>query len=96
LLSNLNLKEKGWDWNYLSKNLPDEFIEKHIDDFTWDFYLITEIKSSILRNLLSKGSKNNSEYARILLSKSWNWKFISDKFDITFLYRQISSLARTS
>jgi hypothetical protein len=23
LLSNLNLKEKGWDWNYLSKNLPD-------------------------------------------------------------------------
>src|SRR5690606_25445797 len=39
------------------------------------------------------GSKNNSEYARILLSKSWNWKFISDKFDITFLYSQISSLA---
>lgn len=93
LLSNSNLKEKDWDWNYLSKNLPDEFIEKHIDDFTWDFYLITEIKSDILRNLLSKGSKSNSEYAKILLSKSWNWKFISDKFDVNFLYSQISSLA---
>lgn len=93
LLSNLNLKDRGWDWNYLSKNLPDDFIEKHIDNFTWDFYLITEIKSNILRNLLSKGSKSNSEYTRILLSKSWNWKFISDKFDINFLYSQISSLA---
>src|SRR5690606_37858405 len=56
-------------------------------------YLITEIKSGILRNLLSKGSKTNFDYANILLSKPWNWKFISEKFDIKFLYSQISSLA---
>lgn len=93
LLSNFNLKEKGWDWNYLSKNLPDDFIEKHIDDYTWDFHLITEIKSNVLRNLLSKGGKNNSEFVRILLSKKWNWRFISDNIDVYYLYSQISSLA---
>lgn len=93
LLQNPNLKNGDWDWNYLSKNLPDRFIEKHIDDFHWDFYLITEVKSNILRNLLSKGGKNNSEYANVLLSKSWNWNFISEEFNVQFLYNQISSLA---
>lgn len=93
LLSNKSLVYYDWDWNYLSKNLPDDFIEKHIDDFTWDYFVITEVKSTILRNLLSRGNKSNKGYAEVLLSKSWNWKFISDKFDIKFLYNQISSLA---
>ncbi|MDP4704030.1 MAG: hypothetical protein NWS05_03135 [Polaribacter sp.] len=93
LLSNKSLVDYDWDWNYLSKNLPDDFIEKHIDDFTWDYFVITEVKSTILRNLLSRGNKSNKRYADVLLSKSWNWKFISDKFDIKFLYNQISSLA---
>lgn len=74
--------------NYLSKNLPDEFIEEHIEDFDWDFYIITKEKSLILRNLLAKGNKSNFEYAKVLLSKPWNWKFISEKFEINFLYNQ--------
>jgi hypothetical protein len=93
LLSNKSLVYCDWDWNYLSKNLPDDFIEKYIDDFTWDYFVITEVKSTILRNLLSKGNKSNKGYTEVLLSKSWNWKFISNKFDIKFLYNQISSLA---
>lgn len=93
LLQNSNLVDYQWDWNYLSKTLPDNFIEEYIDDFNWDFYLITEVKSSILRNLLSKGNKNNAEYTNILLSKPWNWKFISEKFEIKFLFNQISALA---
>ena len=93
LLSNKSLVECDWDWNYLSKNLPDDFIEKHIDDFNWDYFEITDVKSTILRNLLSKGDKSNKGYADVLLSKSWNWKFISDKFDVKFLYNQIPSLA---
>lgn len=91
LLSNSALKDRDWDWNYLSKNLSDEFIEEHIEDFPWDFYVITEVKSEILRNLFRKQDKGN--YANILLSKPWNWRFISDKFDVKFLYSQISSLA---
>jgi ssDNA thymidine ADP-ribosyltransferase, DarT len=91
LLSNLNLKEKGWDWNYLSKNLPNEFIEKHIDNFSWDFYLITELKGDILRNLFKNQGKSN--YTKILLSKPWNWKFISKEFKDNFLYEQIHFIA---
>lgn len=91
LLSNLNLKEKGWDWNYLSKNLPNEFIEKHIDNFSWDFYLITELKGDILRNLFNNQGKSN--YTNILLSKPWNWKFISKEFKDNFLYEQIHFIA---
>jgi len=90
-LSNLNLKEKGWDWNYLSKNLPNEFIEKHIDNFSWDFYLITELKGDILRNLFKNQGKSN--YTNILLSKPWNWKFISKEFKDNFLYEQLHFIA---
>ncbi|WP_229219055.1 DarT ssDNA thymidine ADP-ribosyltransferase family protein [Dyadobacter sediminis] len=82
------LKNRDWDWSYLSKNLPDDFIEEYIDDFPWDFYLITEFKSHVLRNLFLKGQKSNFEYAKTLLAKPWNWKFISNKFDIKFLYDQ--------
>lgn len=85
------LKADNWDWNYLSKNISDNFIETNIDDFAWDYYLITEVKSDILRNLLRKQGKWN--YVNLLLSKPWNWKFISDKFDINFLYNHISALA---
>ena len=34
LLSNKNLKDRNWDWNYLSKTLPDEYIENHIEDIS--------------------------------------------------------------
>ncbi len=85
------LKANNWDWNYLSKNLPDDFIETHIDDFPWDYYLITEVKSEILRNLFKKQGKRN--YVNVLLSKPWNWKFISKKFDVSFLLKNISFLA---
>ena len=91
LLTLETLKSEGWDWNYLSLNLPDDFIESHIDEFPWDYYVITEVKSEILRNLFRKQVKIS--YAHILLSKPWNWKFISAKFDINFLYKEISSLA---
>lgn len=93
LLSNYKLKNNNWDWNFLSKNLTDNFIENNIDEFPWDFYLITEIKSDILRNLLLRCVKSNAEYSRILLSKPWNWTFISTEFRLGFLYNQISSLA---
>ena len=93
LLLNLALKDRDWDWNYLSKNLTDKFVEEHIEDFAWDFYIITEVKSSILKKLLAKGNKSNAEFANVLLSKPWNWKFISEKFEVKFLYNQISSLA---
>ncbi len=91
LLSNLNLKEKGWDWNYLSKKLSNEFIENHIDNLSWDFYLITELKGDILRNLFKNQGKSN--YTNILLSKSWNWKYISKEFKENFLYEQIHFIA---
>lgn len=85
------LKADNWDWNYLSKNISDNFIETHINKFPWDYYLITEVKSDILRNLFRK--QGNGNYVNVLLSKPWNWKFISDKFDINFLYNHISALA---
>lgn len=85
------LKSEGWDWNYLSLNFPDDFIESHIDEFPWDYYIITEAKSEILRNLFRKQGKGS--FANILLSKPWNWKFISAKFEINFLYNELASLA---
>jgi hypothetical protein len=89
LLSNLNLKEKGWDWNYLSKNLPDKFIEEHIEDFPWDFYVITESKNEVFKNTFIK----YREKLETLISKNWNWKFISEEINLNFLYKNISGLA---
>ncbi len=91
ILTLQSFRDEGWDWNYLSKNLPNDFIEKHIDDFSWDFYLITEIKGDILRNLFKNQGKSN--YTNILLSKPWNWKFISKEFKDYFLYEQIHFIA---
>lgn len=89
LLSNLNLKEKGWDWNYLSKNLPDKFIEDHIEDFPWDFYVITERKNEVFKNTFIK----YRDKLETLISKKWNWKFISEEINLNFLHKNISGLA---
>lgn len=89
LLANSKLKDRDWDWNYLSKNLPDEFIEKHIDDFTWDFYVITESKNEVFKNTFIK----YRDKLEALISKNWNWKFISEEINLNFLHKNISRLA---
>lgn len=89
LLTNSKLKDLDWDWNYLSRNLPDEFIEKHIEGFPWDFYEITVAKNDVFKNTFIK-YRNNLE---ILISKSWNWKYISEKIDLNFLYKNITTLS---
>lgn len=89
LLSNSNLKEKGWDWNYLSQNLPDKFIEEHIEDFPWDFYVITESKNEVFKNTFIK----YRDQLETLISKNWNWKFISEEINLNFLHKNISELA---
>lgn len=89
LLSNPTLKDRDWDWNYLSKNLPDEFIEKHIEYFAWDFYVITESKNEVFKNTFIKYRDN----LETLISKNWNWKFISEEINLNFLHKNISGLA---
>lgn len=89
LLSNAAFKESDWDWNYLSKNLPDEFIESHIEDFKWDFYEITVSKNEIFKNTFIK----YRDKLETLISKNWNWKFISEEINLNFLYKNISVLA---
>lgn len=89
LLSNSRLKDRDWDWNYLSKNLPDEFIEKHIEDFAWDFYVVTESKNDVFKNTFIKYRDNLDT----IISKNWNWKFISEEININFLHKNISGLA---
>jgi hypothetical protein len=92
LLSNSALKDRDWDWNYLSKNLPDEFIGKHIEDFAWDFYVITESKNEVFKNTFIKYRDNLDT----LISKNWNWKFISEEINLNFLHKNISGLASKS
>ncbi|NVO09044.1 MAG: DUF4433 domain-containing protein [Bacteroidales bacterium] len=89
LLSNSSLKDCNWDWNYLSKNLPDKFIEENIENFNWDFYEITVSKNDIFKNTFIK----YRDKLEILISKSWNWKFISEEINLNFLHKNISGLA---
>lgn len=89
LLSNSKLKDRDWDWNYLSKNLPDEFIEKHIEDFAWDFYVITVSKNEVFKNTFIK----YRDKLEALISKNWDWKFISEEINLNFLHKNISGLA---
>ncbi len=89
LLSNSNNKTNGWDWNYLSKNLPDKFIEDHIEDFDWDFYVITESKNEVFKNTFIKYREN----LELLISKNWNWNYISAEINLYFLNNNIWALA---
>lgn len=89
LLSNSMFKDCDWDWNYLSINLPDKFIEEHIEDFAWDFYEITVSKNDVFKNTFIKYRDNLEK----LISKKWNWKFISEKINLNFLHKNISGLA---
>lgn len=88
-LSIQTLKDRDWDWNYLSKNLPDEFVEKYIDDFAWDFYEITASKNEVFKNVFIK----YRDKLDALISKLWNWKFISEEINLNFLHKNISGLA---
>jgi hypothetical protein len=73
----------------LSKNLPDKFIEEHIEDFPWDFYVITESKNEVFKNTFIK----YRDKLETLILKNWNWKFISEEINLNFLYKNISGLA---
>ena len=89
LLSNPALTVCDWDWNYLSKNLPDKFIEEHIEDFAWDFYEITVSKNEVFKNIFIKYKDNLDT----LISKNWNWRFISEEINLNFLHKNISAFA---
>lgn len=89
LLSNSALKDCDWDWNYLSKNLPDKFIEENIGNFNWDFHEITVSKNDVFKNTFIK----YRDKLETLISKSWNWKFISQEINLNFLHKNISGLA---
>lgn len=84
-----SLKDRDWDWNYLSKNLPNDFIESNINDFPWDYYEITISENEIFKNTFIK-YRNDLE---VLISKSWNWRFISEKINLNFLHKNISALS---
>jgi len=89
LLSNPALTDCVWDWNYLSKNLPDKFIEEHIEDFAWDFYEITVSKNEVFKNIFIK----YKDKLDTLISKNWNWRFISEEINLNFLHKNISAFA---
>ena len=89
LLSNPALKDRDWDWNYLSKNLPDKFIEEHIENFTWDFYEMTVSKNDVFKNTFIK----YRDKLETLISKNWNWRYISEKINLNFLHKNILSFA---
>lgn len=83
------LKERDWDWIYLSKNFPNNFIESHINEFPWDYYEITISKNDVFKNTFVK-YRNNLE---TLISKNWNWEFISEEINLNFLHKNISALS---
>jgi hypothetical protein len=89
LLSDPLLKDHDWDWNYLSQNLSDEFIEENILIFNWDFYEITTTKNEVFKNVFRKYRKD----LKSITEKQWNWKYISEKININFLYKNIERLA---
>lgn len=89
LLTIESLKREDWDWNHLSKNLPNDFIESHIDGFPWDYYEITTSKNEVFKNTFIKCRNNLKK----LISKNWNWKFISEKINLNFLYKNIADLS---
>ena len=89
LLSNSAFKDFNWDWNYLSKNLSDKFIEENIENFNWDFYEITVSKNDVFKNTFIK----YRDSLETLISKTWNWNFISEEINLNFLHKNISALA---
>lgn len=89
LLSNSAFKDCNWDWNYLSKKLSDKFIEENIENFNWDFYEITVSKNDVFKNTFIK----YRDKLENLISKSWNWQFISEELNLNFLHKNISELA---
>ncbi len=89
LLSNPALTDCAWDWNYLSKNLPDKFIEENIEDFAWDFYEITVSKNVVFKNIFIK----YKDKLDTLISKNWNWRYISEEINLDFLHKNISAFA---
>ena len=89
LISNPALTFCDWDWNYLSKNLPDKFIEEHIEDFAWDYYEITVSKNEVFKNIFIK----YKDKLDTLISKNWNWQFISEEINLNFLHKNISAFA---
>jgi hypothetical protein len=76
----------NWDWEYLTKTLPDEFIAKNVDRIPFDFYLLTTEKFDLFKQIFNS---DPNKY----LNNQWNWKYIFENINISYLYRKIGLFA---
>lgn len=88
LLETGKFKNEDWDWYLLTEVLPNDFIVENINFLPWDFYLLTTAKFEVFKKVFKADVDGH-------LKNAWNWDYISEKIDITYLHRNISKFSKT-
>ena len=87
LLELESLRNKNWDWEYLSRMLPDKFIVENINTLPWDYYLLTTNKFEVFKTVF------NTDIERQLKNLGIT-KYISEEININYLYQNISKFSK--
>lgn len=72
------LKEQEWDWDTIMPLLDFEFIKSNIDKVDFELSELTKTKKDDVLSLIA-------QYP----AKNWNWSYISDEYELTFLLDNI-------
>lgn len=83
LLLNPTLTSVIWSWKEIMPSLSNAFVIKHIDNVSFDLTLMTENSPETAKPLILKYP-----------DKSWNWQYISNSYDLEYILKNISLLAK--
>lgn len=86
LLTQGGCERKEWNWSKLSQSLPNKFILEYIDDYPWDFFLITTEKFEIFKTLFAIPENRVRQ-----LQVNWNWTYVFKEIKIRYLFQHLSN-----
>lgn len=78
-------EREEWNWSKLSQSLPNKFILEYIDDYPWDFFLITTEKFEVFKTLFASPENRMRQ-----LQVNWNWNYVFKEIKIRYLFQHLS------
>lgn len=81
LLLNDEVADKDWGWHIITEKLSSDFVKENISRLDFDLTILTSEESDSVKELIIKYP-----------DRDWDYRYISNKYDLSFLLINISDI----